>query len=907
MAASTMNDVDVSSNGNRVDRAVVTEQGAAELMKILLERGYFHERSAADADDEGTEEKDGDDGDDEDNYDDKTDIMNKSNSSFSMSCESGIGGVQTRRGSGIGMNMANSLALMKLDDSFMTSESSPMNIANEGGDEVHGHDATSTYSWDDSVFVVTVEGSYMTVKALRDQYCQHLAEKGRWKSLREAADALGIYEKDVKRVVTTVLQNDSSLLQTGDQVLTQKCLDDMTQQVFDALDKLEGRLAMEDLAKDIYHLPTTVSFDILQNRLKETTIMMRLGNGSKVLVTQVYLDTYRQKVLDHFVTVTEPVKVKAVATEQGWEATWVAKIVRGLVSELPGKLSGDSYVPSVHTEKRNLAVHEFFAANGFLTAKECPAMGILLSEMKEVLSEAFPTAVELKNCVIHPDMIVTPLQAAIQETLEARSWLDLSAHIPGQILSQEEDADTLVREHVLDELDGDEAGIAVVSPEVAIFFSQAFIGDVEKKLLPKLIESFSKTRAEELEGGFEANENGPLVSKKKGKKRASLKSALPPGDLIDDDVVPIEDVIQAVVAAYPDLVEFAITREILAESSLAELFRQAFYTEEFLSACESAVEAETQRLERERASTASRRKDGAYRVQSVEAAFEDPGCFATACYLIQTLAKFVQYAVDSGLSQTDVDALKQDMLNGPCADFTIRITQFCLYKHEVEDNMFSFQAYKIEEEDSSGLPYFCSPVDSATRQFHPTFVSCEPDEESKPRDPLPTLREVLPTSIGVSLARQWVLCGGDCYAGGIKLADDGKSIFTRPGDFDEFRAHVEENCLLMCSLPFKKLDKKSEKNFLMERRKRLAHLLEETTVPQKVLELTVMILFQLSKNLVVTGSLLRGPILELLTKERKVAAEVAESLRELAESIEKGGDVDEALVERVKDCGLGRG
>ncbi len=193
------------------------------------------------------------------------------------------------------------------------------------------------------------------------------------------------------------------------------------------------------------------------------------------------------------------------------------------------------------------------------------------------------------------------------------------------------------------------------------------------------------------------------------------------------------------------------------------------------------------------------------------------------------------------------------------------------------------------------------------RQFHQKYVSCVPDEESKPRDQLPTLREVLPTTIGVALARQWVLCGGDCYAGGIKLADDGKSIFTRPGDFDAFLAHVEVNCLVVCSLPFKKLDKKSEKSFLMERRKRLAHLLEETTVPRKVLELTVMILFQLSKNLVVTGSLLCGPILELLAQERKVSASVGECLRELAGRIEIGGDVDEALVERVKDCGLGRG
>jgi hypothetical protein len=866
-----------SSNMSKNGRSgIVTEQGAAELVKLLLERGYFH------------------DGDPDAAQDQVLDLDASLDAEFSASSAL----LKNKMG-------LKGIPMLSLDDSygdFMASSSSMNYNYNDSGNGTGG-DGPAAYSWDDAIFVVAVDGSYSTMGSLQNKYCEHLSKTGRWNSLKEAADALGIHDKDCKRIVAAVLKKDSTLLHAGDEVLTKAYLDETTAKVFHALDQSEGRLAIEDLAKDIYHLPTTVSFNILADRLKETTHVMRLGNGCKVVVTNDYLDAYRQKVLDHFVTLTEPVKVKAVATERCWEATWVAKIMRGLVPELPGKLSGDSYVPTIYTSKRNKAVNDFFSANGFLTAEECPAMGILPSEMKGVLLDTFPTALVLKTCIIHPDIIVTPVQAAVQEAIEERGWLDLSVYIPGQILSQEEDADMLVREHILDPQDGDEEGIAMLSPQVALFFSQAFIGDVEETILPSLIESFAKTRAEELEGASDTIE----APNRKSKKKSALKSAPATGEaVIDVDVVPIEDVIEAIVDANPELAAIANTSDILADSVLTELFRQAFISYEFQSACESAVEAESQRLESEKASTASRgRKDGASRVQSTKAAFEDPGCFATACYLIQTLAKFVQYAADSGLSETDVDALKQDMLNGPCADFTSRITQFCLFKHEVEDNMFSFQAYKIEE-DGSGLPYFCSLVDYATRQFHPTFVSCDPDEESKPRDPLPTLREVLPTSVGVSLARQWVLCGGDCYAGGIKLADDGKSIFTRPGDFDAFLAHVEENCLVMCGLPFKKLDKKSEKSFLFDRRRRLVQLLQETTVPQKVLELTIMILFQLSKNLVVTGSLLRGPILQLLSQERKISEDVADSLRELAESIERRDDVDEALVERVKDCGLGR-
>lgn len=48
----------------------------------------------------------------------------------------------------------------------------------------------------------------------------------------------------------------------------------------------------------------------------------------------------------------------------------------------------------------------------------------------------------------------------------------------------------------------------------------------------------------------------------------------------------------------------------------------------------------------------------------------------------------------------------------------------------------------------------------------------------------------------------------------------------------------------ICGLPFKKLDKKSEKQYLFSRRKALTEALTATAEARAVLELTIMILFQ---------------------------------------------------------------
>lgn len=110
----------------------------------------------------------------------------------------------------------------------------------------------------------------------------------------------------------------------------------------------------------------------------------------------------------------------------------------------------------------------------------------------------------------------------------------------------------------------------------------------------------------------------------------------------------------------------------------------------------------------------------------------------------------------------------------------------------------------------------------------------------------------------------------------------------------------------ICGLPFKKLDKKSEKQYLFTRRKALSEQLEATNDPNEVLELTIMLLFQQVKSLVVSGPLLTGPILTLLQNERKIPENVSKLLQELATAVTGESKTAEALVTAVKACGLSR-
>jgi hypothetical protein len=244
-------------------------------------------------------------------------------------------------------------------------------------------------------------------------------------------------------------------------------------------------------------------------------------------------------------------------------------------------------------------------------------------------------------------------------------------------------------------------------------------------------------------------------------------------------------------------------------------------------------------------------KDAAAKVWSVDAAFEE--AFVMLCYLLQAQAKFITYASALDVFEEDsIETLKNELLQGPCAELTSHITQQCLFVEEDDDNMFTFTHPDVSKntekgQNLHGLPQHCLTADMAARCHPRSYLLCPP-----PLEPLPVLRESFSGNVSVTLSQQWILCSGACYLGGVCKDDvvhggNDKSDTTphvRPGNMDGFLSHVKENCLTLCGTSFKRLDKKSEKSFLFAMKQGLTGLSSAAIDPEQILECTIMILFQ---------------------------------------------------------------
>jgi len=248
--------------------------------------------------------------------------------------------------------------------------------------------------------------------------------------------------------------------------------------------------------------------------------------------------------------------------------------------------------------------------------------------------------------------------------------------------------------------------------------------------------------------------------------------------------------------------------------------------------------------------------------------------------------------------------LTKDFMNGCAADFACKVTEYCLFKHGVEDIELCFHVGEESDggfvNNSTGLDpeAFYACVDTARRLFRKTHLFSK-------RDPLKILREELPGSVGVGLARMWKLTGGENYSDGRGVSEDGQ-ISHRPGDFVRFLKHVEESCLSMCGFPFKRLDKKSEKQLLFARKKELQSQLQDSSCGKDVTELSIMLLFQQVKGMAVCGQYLTSIVLDILVSDKKLPHSVSTLLRDTSIKIQRGEELCDRLIAKVKLCGLSR-
>jgi E3 UFM1-protein ligase 1 len=782
-------------------------------------------------------------------------------------------------------------------------------------------------SKDDALLIVTSNGCYVTMAELRKRYIDLVLLRGRM-TILESVDHLKVSAETLQRhVIPWVVRRDSCEEFTAvsspngstKEVLSTAYLSDQIESLLSLLlgTAEKGMMLVSDAAASFLRLPCDTALMLLEKRIaahqdSAKFHILRTDNAATALVTEDHLNFIRRNLATLLNDVADaPVCIKALARTNGWEFSWVLQMIKKEKFEVRGELHGGMFVPNSFMENQRRLVASSYSVNGFVTSHMCHAMfGISTSQMKSYAThdKMRDSYALLPNSVVNIDVIVAPLIEVVRLAMESTSWVDLKLHLPMDLLENETaDARSLVENFVLND---DIYGAVCIRSDGALFFSEPMVKAFADERLIPLIKELAISRAVELLSVSESEMNLvidevididgsnsiPLPSgKEKRKGRGPGKDSSNAGAVVAADDIgefPIGEVVQALTEKYPDLSNLESSADVLLATC-----QKAFCTGDLESLWNASVRFEVERLRAtdKKPASVSVGKCAAVApgVKSIEAAFEDPGCFATSCYFVQAKAKFLLYAVQSSdrISNEMKQHLMLDFLDGCCLDFVYRITRYALFRNNVEDGIFHFGPT-----EGSAYKYY-DPVDLGSSSYPKCYLSCV----SKRNDALVALQEELPGGVGSALAKLWTLCGETHFQRESVMAETSlNEMDSGVSPVECFLSNARENCLIICGLPFAILDKKSEKKFLNSRRIRLMQLLDSTNDVVSSLDYTIMVLYQNCKNMVVSGSLLRGPVLKLLVHERKLTGTLSNELLSLAEKIERGEEVDISAVVRLK-------
>lgn len=399
--------------------------------------------------------------------------------------------------------------------------------------------------------------------------------------------------------------------------------------------------------------------------------------------------------------------------------------------------------------------------------------------------------------------------------------------LPGEVASCEEDLTMIannILNHSLNHRDHelyDEycRGISVIQGGVALFFSASMI-EQARKLMPALIEDYSKRRVNEIMKPQSPRIKGSTNKGHNYQCDDTLESVI---------VIPLVDVAKCIAQAFPDLSDIQQHHELLhdltsllecgklmwgasnnAESDgpLIEFCRHALDYNSLHDMCMRAIKAETIAMKHKVYATSW--VEGAAKIQNTEEAFETS--FRDMCYLMQIFAKTIHTIEcrvqlgdnDCSISESEmIHEMKNELLLTCGSCLAKRITEYCLFKQAVPEEHRNELIFECRE---TGLPHqehgFCIPIDLGSLTFPVISLACKANESGKQREPRVFLKSLFSPSIGLHLVQMWDLCSND----NAKYDNSQHKLET-------FLHHLNQTCLSLVGNHFLWLTKRTKSEY----------------------------------------------------------------------------------------------
>lgn len=389
----------------------------------------------------------------------------------------------------------------------------------------------------------------------------------------------------------------------------------------------------------------------------------------------------------------------------------------------------------------------------------------------------------LEGGVIHTNVILPPLIASLEDCIHACTFTDLSLYLPKGISNT--DTQELLENHLLKHIEGFDpqfGGKLIINDNEAVYFSQGMVDEVQKSMLPSLIEAAANVAANQ------------FCIHQKSKHKDDINNKDRP------HLFPISSFVEAIMLKYPELSEIPSANNWkhmewdnscddsshLSESCIVS-FCRSFHSKSLEDAFSASVKKSALKLQTSRKMTTLH--DMERSEENIEKDFEES--FQEACYVLQLLAKLPQHISKSSLvEKCVVKSIHMDYFNGFASVFARLVTEYCFLKHGADIKQFPFIT-KDGNVNSTAFGTYMNII--VARSFVPTFPLCMADAQNgqqRENELILILNEILPSNAAIAVSKIWQLIDAINHVEGEKELDE-----VLNNGIDAFLAHAEESCL----------------------------------------------------------------------------------------------------------------
>ncbi|XP_013113083.2 E3 UFM1-protein ligase 1 homolog [Stomoxys calcitrans] len=645
---------------------------------------------------------------------------------------------------------------------------------------------------------------YITPDHLEKEVQDELYVNGGRVNLVEVSKNLNVDLTRIEDVAKKIAAETPSIHFILGQLIDEDYITYIAQEINEKLSQ-RGEISVNDLTEQ-FDLPSDfLQKDVLEKHLGKIIKGRQDPSNPRVFFTQAYLQRCKAKIRGALAAITRPTNVSVILQQTNIQQ----KIFHTLVDEISpagqvtSKLANAQYIPHIYAKMQSDWVNNFYRQNGFLEYDAIQKLGI--TNAKQFINKQFPDEelMYLKRCAVSSKLIELTVLPALSA---AKQFIDLSSLLPSNMSSsdREELFEAIMSQHssVLANfvLIGSNSGSSVV-------FTPQYLEELTQ---PCRELACAKAKSSVDSGSYQQYIATKQISSKSGQRR---------GDDDDDDKLDKRD-----------------ERRKKAASGKAG----------------GGAQGRETKTKSTKKHPRGGKKGGKNEFDSDD---EDMGTTANSSsskkqYELITIADLVK-VLDKETSALGIDELNEDI----AGMYHEQLNQLALAKAQ--------ELYEITlQKSAAGSGQSHAAVQEKINTLLVDLRLYEKGLKLFPANAQQDLMKYLLKSLGNDISNELILyvaneCQIEVKNPNLNVDQRNKLAQECGGDYkpvllelnkalnktiDEF-VLATENALKICSMIVKKVDKKKDRQLIIQHREKLLEQLQQCSEPALILHLTTLVLF----------------------------------------------------------------